>query len=192
MIHNKTYDVVIVGSGIAGAVMAKTLTQAGKTVLLLEAGLAAGLNTTRNGDYQNYMDYLDTFYTAAIKVPNSPYPNIKDAPSIDVIDMEPITPTNNPSTKGYLVQKGPLPFASDCLRGPGGTTLHWLGSTPRMLPNDLKMKTLYGVGVDWPFEYTELMRYYEMAEFEIGVSGNVNDIKWAEAKKRKRTDRFKK
>ena len=77
MINNKTYDVVIVGSGISGAVMAKTLTQAGKTVLLLEAGLTAGINLDRNGDYQNYVDYLNTFYTASAKVPNSPYPNIK-------------------------------------------------------------------------------------------------------------------
>jgi len=181
MINNKTYDVVIVGSGISGAVMAKTLTQAGKTVLLLEAGLTAGINLDRNGDYQNYVDYLNTFYTASAKVPNSPYPNIKDAPSVDVLDMQAISGPNSPSTNGYLVQAGPLPFGSDCLRGPGGTTLHWLGSTPRMLPNDFKMKTLYGQGVDWPISYEDLMPYYEMAELEIGVSGNVNDIHWPEA-----------
>lgn len=181
MTQNKTYDVVIVGSGISGAVIAKTLTQAGKHVLLLEAGLTAGMNLDRNGNYLNYVDYLNTFYQAEIKVPNSPYPNIKDAPSINVIDMQPITATNSPSTTGYLVQAGPLPFASDCLRGPGGTTLHWLGSTPRMLPNDFRMKSLYGVGVDWPISYEDLMPYYEMAEFEIGVSGDVNAIKWPEA-----------
>ncbi len=33
------YDVVVVGSGIAGAVVAKTLTDAGKKVLVLDAGL---------------------------------------------------------------------------------------------------------------------------------------------------------
>ena len=167
------YDVVIVGSGIAGCVMAKTLTQAGKKVLLLEAGLKAGINMDRNGNYYNYVDYLNTFYSAMAKVPNSPYPNIQDAPSINVLDIEAITGTNSPSTVGYLVQAGPLPFGSDCLRGPGGTTLHWLGTTPRMLPNDFKMKTLYGQGVDWPISYDELKPYYEMAEFEIGVAGSV-------------------
>jgi len=56
----------------------------------------------------------------------------------------------------YLVQAGPLPFGSDNWRGPGGTTMHWLGTTPRMLPNDFQMKTKYGVGVDWPFSYDDL------------------------------------
>lgn len=172
----KKFDVVIVGSGIAGCVLAKTLTQAGKKVLLLEAGLKAGVTLDRNGAFYNYMDYLNRFYLAPAKVPNSPYPNSKDAPSIDVLDIQAISGCNNPSTKGYLVQAGPLPFGSDCFRGPGGTTLHWLGSTPRMLPNDFKMKTLYNRGVDWPFEYKDLMPYYEMAEFEIGVSGDVSAL----------------
>jgi choline dehydrogenase-like flavoprotein len=173
--ENTEYDVVIVGSGIAGSIMAKTLTQAGKHVLLLEAGLTAGLNLDREGNYYNYTDYLNTYYTAGAKTPNSPYPNIKDAPSIDVLDIQVITGTNSPSTTGYLVQAGPLPFGSDCLRGPGGTTLHWLGSTPRMLPNDFKMKELYGHGVNWPISYEDLMPFYEMAELEIGVSGSVKD-----------------
>ena len=178
------YDVVIVGSGIAGCVMAKTLTQAGKNVLLLEAGLQAGINLDKNGNFLNYMDYLETFYKADIKVPNSPYPNLPDARSVDVSDIVvPLSPSTGPTTKGYLVQAGPLAFASDCYRGPGGTTLHWLGSTPRLLPNDLKMKTLYGVGVDWPFDYEVLRPFYEMAELEIGVAGSVADQSGPDVKK---------
>lgn len=172
---DQEYDVVIVGSGIAGAVLSKTLTQAGKSVLLLEAGLQAGIAFDAEKNYENYQYYLNTFYKAPAKVPNSPYPNIKDAQSPNVLDIVKLTPQNTPSTQGYFVQAGPLPFASDCLRGPGGTTLHWLGSTPRMLPNDFKMKTKYGVGVDWPITYDELKPYYEMAENEIGISGEVDD-----------------
>lgn len=174
-LKEKEYDVVIVGSGIGGSVMAKILTRAGQNVLLLEAGLKAGISLDEKGSYYNYVDYLNTFYQAAAKTPNSPYPNLQNAPSVDVLDMRIITGTNSPSTQGYLVQAGPLPFASDCFRGPGGTTLHWLGSTPRMLPNDFRMKTLYGQAVDWPFGYDELKPYYEMAELEIGVSGSVAD-----------------
>ncbi|GHE70176.1 GMC family oxidoreductase [Roseivirga thermotolerans] len=177
MENNTTeYDVVIVGSGIGGSIVAKTLSQAGKKVLLLEAGLEAGMSFQKKEAFDNYMGYLNTFYEKAAKVPNSPYPNLKDAPSPDVLDIEPITACQ-PSTKGYLVQAGPLPFGSDAWRGPGGTTMHWLGSTPRMLPNDFRMKTLYGVGVDWPFDYNTLKPYYEMAEFEIGVSGSVSEQK---------------
>ncbi len=164
------YDVVIVGSGIAGAVLAKTLTQAGKTVLMLEAGLEAGMALDPELAYQNYQRYLQTFYSKANKATNGPYPDIKDAQSPDVLEIQAKTPYDT----GYLVQMGPLPFASDCLRAAGGTTLHWLGNVPRMLPNDFRMKTLYGQGVDWPLSYDDLMPYYAMAENEIGVSGDVD------------------
>lgn len=173
---NQTYDVVVVGSGVAGAILVKTLTKAGKRVLLLEAGLASGLNLDAPSSQTTYQDYLQTFYTATAKVPNSPYPNIKDAPSIDVLDIQ-VLHNGEPSTSGYLVQEGPSPFASDCVRGPGGTTLHWMGTTLRMLPNDFEMKTRYQHAVDWPFPYKTLIPYYEMAEKEIGVSGNVEEQK---------------
>ncbi|MEP6804690.1 MAG: NAD(P)-binding protein, partial [Flavobacterium sp.] len=172
--ENNNYDVVIVGSGIAGSILAKVLTNAGKKVLMLEAGLAAGIALDQEANYKNYQDYLTTFYNASAKVPNAPYPNIKDAQSINVLDIE-VIEKNVPATKGYLVQMGPVPFASDNTRAPGGTTLHWLGTTLRMLPNDFKMKSEYGVGVDWPIKYEDMSRYYQMAENEIGVSGDVRD-----------------
>lgn len=167
------YDVVIVGSGIAGAILAKTLTQAGKSVLLLEAGLKAGIALNPEDAYNTYQDYLRTFYETDAKVPNAPYPDIRNAPSSDVLEIQAQTPYSKDS---YLVQLGPLPFASDNMRGPGGTTLHWLGNTPRMLPNDFKMKTNYGQGVDWPISYHDLVPYYEMAENEIGISGDVGAL----------------
>lgn len=168
------YDVVIVGSGIAGAVLAQTLTRAGKSVLLLEAGLEAGISLDPEGSYRTYTDYLNTYYQNGIKVPNAPYPNLPVAPSSDVLDIAPVTNPSVPSTKGYFVQKGPVPFGSDNFRGPGGTTLHWLGSTPRMLPADFELRKRYGKAVDWPLSYEDLERYYEMAEHEIGVAGDVS------------------
>ncbi len=166
---NQEYDVVVVGSGIAGSVLAKVLTQAGKQVLLMEAGLQAGIALQPEINYRNYQKYLNTFYSTTINATNTPYPTITDAQSIDVLQIQ----AQTPYTEGYLVQLGPLPFASDCLRAPGGTTLHWLGNVPRMLPNDFQMQTLYGQGVDWPISYQDLMPYYEMAENEIGVAGDV-------------------
>jgi choline dehydrogenase-like flavoprotein len=170
---NNEYDVVIVGSGPAGAIVAKTLVDAGKKVLVLEAGLQAGIALSGDEAYKTQQEYLKTFYSALAKTPNSPYPNLKNAPSSDVLDAVPVE--KNPTFKGYLVQKGPLPFGSDNLVAGGGTTQHWLGTTLRMLPNDFKTKKLYGHGVDWPISYDDLRPYYEMAEYEIGVSGDVAD-----------------
>lgn len=190
-------DVVIVGTGIAGSLIAKLLTDhvydpgTGKmvhrsgvsaearknmrelSVLMLEAGLEAGLELDSATSMSTYNEYIRTFYMQEAKVPNSPYPNLKQAPSPNVLDMEPIVPPF-PDKKGYLVQFGPMPFASDAIRIGGGTTLHWLGTTPRMLPNDFRLKEKYGLAMDWPIDYDTLKPYYEMAEFEIGVSGNVS------------------
>jgi len=167
------YDVVIVGSGIAGAIIAKNLTNAGKSVLILEAGLEAGIAMDKEKSYENYQKYLDQFYLAQAKVPNSPYPNIKDAPSPTVLDIKNVK--EKPSDNGYFVQNGPVAFGSDYNRSPGGTTLHWLGTCLRMLPNDFEMQKQYKRGVDWPFKYEYLKPYYEMAEHEIGVSAEVSE-----------------
>ncbi len=187
-------DVIIVGTGIAGSLIAKLLTdhvfdtetkkmihradlgdsQAYRelSILMYEAGLEAGLALDSASSMTNYNEYIRKFYMEEAKVPNSPYPDLKQAPSPNVLDMQPITPPF-PDKKGYLVQFGPMPFASDAIRVGGGTTLHWLGTTPRMLPNDFRLKEKYGRAMDWPVDYETLKPYYEMAEFEIGVSGNV-------------------
>jgi len=178
---DKTYDVVIVGAGIAGAIVAKTLSDAGHSVLILEAGLGVNsIDLEGQAAYDVYQGYLDTFYKAQAKVPNAPYPDLPAAPSPDVLDIQPIEGAT-PSTTGYFVQAGPLPFGSDYARTPGGTTLHWLGTCLRMLPNDFRMKSTYGVGVDWPISYEELLPYYEMAEREIGVSADVEDLYYPNA-----------
>jgi choline dehydrogenase-like flavoprotein len=134
------YDVVIVGSGVAGAIIAKTLSRSGKKVLILEAGLEEGMALDGQKAFKANNNYLQTFYKALAKTPNSPYPVIKNAPSPDVLDVSVIEKKENQVHNGYYVQKGPLAFGSDNLVAPGGTTMHWLGTTLRMLPNDFRMK----------------------------------------------------
>ena len=78
---DKNYDVVIVGAGISGAILAKVLGEAGKRVLILEAGDAAG--TTPEG----YRSYVEAFYRDLFKTPNSPYPDNRNAPSPSVLNI---------------------------------------------------------------------------------------------------------
>ncbi len=174
------YDVVIIGAGISGALIAKQLGAAGKTVLILEAGL----------DGQgSYAGYLERFYLAQAKVPESPY-----TPPIVVADAQGIQNPSNPSTlavgrpttltlganwqdpsQAYLDQQGPLAFASTYERVGGGTMRHWLGTSLRFVPNDFRVKTTYGVEEDWPISYNDLEPWYGKAEAEIGVAAAVAD-----------------
>lgn len=180
---SQDYDVVIVGGGIAAATIAKTVIgkAAAQTpprhprILILEAGRATAMSADK------YDTYVEAYQEALVKVPNSPYPAGSFAPQPDVADigrpvMGPDDTTRIPSDRGYFVQMGPLPFGSDYARSLGGTTLHWLGTCLRMLPNDFRTHSTYGHGVDWPLSYEQLKPYYERAEWDvIGVSADVED-----------------
>jgi choline dehydrogenase-like flavoprotein len=157
-VSQTTYDAVIVGSGVVGAIVAKELSQQGKRVLILEAGKSKDLSLA---DFQSY---VDTFYSAVDKNPNSPYPRNPNA----------LSPTNY---NDYFVEKGPMPLAGSYTRVPGGTTMHWEAKTPRMLPDDFKLYTLYEQGLDWPISYEDLMPYYRKAEHEMGVCGDTEEQK---------------
>jgi glucose dehydrogenase len=149
-------DVVIVGSGVAGALVGWQLARAGAAVTILEAGPPIDRDAA-----------VEVFRAATAKVPESPYPNTAWAPRPSVLEI------GIPGT-GYFVQEGPDTFGSTYERIVGGTTWHWLGSCPRLLPSDFRMKTLFGVGVDWPISYADLEPWYVKAEHAIGVAGNSN------------------
>ncbi len=53
----------------------------------------------------------------------------------------------------------------------GGGSNSWWACTPRFLPQDFQMKSLYGLGEDWPLSYEDLEPYYELSESWIEVSG---------------------
>lgn len=163
------YDVVIVGAGPVGAILARELAAAGASILVLEAGPAAA--TT----WQEYQANVQQYRAAGLKVPNSPYYSPQDAPSPNVLDIRKLVPGSLPDDNGYFVQDGPLPFGTDYLRSLGGTMLHWLGTCLRMVPADFETASRYGRGRDWPLSYDELSPYYERAELEFGVSANVED-----------------
>jgi choline dehydrogenase-like flavoprotein len=164
------YDVVIVGAGMVSAILAKQLAAKKRRVLILEAG------TKDEQPWRTYRSYLDNYFLSLAKTPNSPYPNLLNAPSPSVLDITAVH-GETPDTNGYFVQRGPQPFGSNYLRAYGGTTLHWLGTCLRMLPHDFEMRTRFDRGIDWPSDvrYEQLEKYYEKAEWEIGVSGEKDE-----------------
>lgn len=55
--------------------------------------------------------------------------------------------------------------------GYGGGTNCWYATTPRLHPNDFRLRSLYGRGQDWPISYEALEPYYTTAEEIMDVSG---------------------
>lgn len=148
-------DVLVVGSGVAGALVAAKLAAAGVKVCIMEAGAPV-----------NRSEAVQTYWKALIKVPESAYPPVPQA-------MHPLT--HEPT--GWYQQSGPDFFKSTYLKLVGGTTWHWLGTCLRLLPSDFALQTRFGRGVDWPLSYAELEPFYGQAEQEMGVSGdNAQDL----------------
>jgi choline dehydrogenase-like flavoprotein len=56
--------------------------------------------------------------------------------------------------------------------GLGGGTNCWFANTPRFHPNDFKLKSFYGVGLDWPLSYDDLEPFYCEAEAIMSISGD--------------------
>lgn len=165
-----TFDAVIVGAGVAGCLIANQLSKEGKRVLIVEAGPGRDLSL------DGYQTYLERFYSAVSKDNQAPYqrnPNARMPRSPDIKALRP----GEPNTDGYWVQNGPFVSDSSYSRVVGGTTMHWEAKTIRMLREDFQLKTSYGVGLDWPIGLDDLMPYYRKAEFEIGVSGDVEGQK---------------
>ncbi len=163
------YDVIIVGAGFAGSILAKQLGAAGRRVLVLESGEAESLTP------EGYRRYVKHYYEELIKVPNAPYPENPNAPFPTVLTSTPPIPPGQTIDTGYLVQKGPHPFGSDYVRNTGGTSLHWLGTALRLCPSDFRLRSRYGQGVDWPITYDDLSPDYARAEAELGVAAEVSE-----------------
>ena len=73
----------------------------------------------------------------------------------------------------YYLQNGPEKFEATYLRQVGGTTWHWLGTSFRFVPDDFRLRSKFGVGVDWPISYDALEPWYCEAEQELGVAGEI-------------------
>ena len=167
----RVYDVVIVGAGISGAIIADRLSREGRSVLILEAAPANDLTI------KGYESYLNDFYAAASKDNQSPYPVIPPVPMPRSTDARPLQP-GVPNTDGYLVQNGPHSTDTTYTRVLGGTTMHWEAKILRMLPEDFELSERCGQGPKWPLGYADLEPLYREAEHEIGVSADVEDQKY--------------
>lgn len=146
-------DVVIVGAGAAGGIVAHRLARAGFRVTCLEQG--------QWPDRATYPAPRDDWELVASKR-WSANPNVRGLPEDYPIDTE----------EAEII---PLMY-----NGVGGSMILFAGDWPRMTPSDFRVRTLDGVADDWPISYEELEPYYDRIAREIGVSGLAGDPAYPE------------
>jgi choline dehydrogenase-like flavoprotein len=158
----KKYDCLVVGSGPGGAPFAWKLASKGMNVLLLEAG-------PRYDPYKSYALDEDDWETKG-------FPEIRNIRHT-FGKKQPLDPQYE-NLKSWNKASGKLNPTKDRrylkyhqISGVGGTTLHYQGEAHRLNEDAFRMKSLYGVAVDWPIGYKDLEHYYAETENILGVAG---------------------
>ena len=154
-------DVVIIGVGAAGGILAAELGKAGLKVIGLERG-----PHLKTSDFEPH-DELRYFQRADLR------------PSMT---RDPVTWRPNANAKAHPI--GPLGNGNQA----GGGTVHYGAVSWRMHEDDFRVRTKtierYGTAAipqdsslaDWPVSYAELEPFYDKAEYDLGVSGKAGNL----------------
>ncbi len=164
---DRRFDVLVIGSGPAGSIAVKELTERGLDVLLLEAG----------------RDITDADF--------EPFPPKKPKPL--GLDLGPRAKAMlagqhvqarrsffSESSNRFLVNDRENPYST-----PRGEPFNWMRSRilggrlhaygrvlQRMSDVDFRAASRDGVGEDWPVDYAEMEPWYDHVEEFVGVYGN--------------------
>jgi gluconate 2-dehydrogenase alpha chain len=154
-------DVVIVGVGAAGGILAAELGKAGMKVIGLERGPRLKTEDFNPHDELRYFQRLDL------------RPNPKRQPI-----------TWRPNANGRAVPVARQDYGNQA----GGGTVHYGAVSWRMHEDDFRARShtleRYGASAipedsslaDWPLSYADLEPYYDRAEYELGVSGKAGNL----------------
>lgn len=164
----RSYDAIVIGSGISGGWSAKELCEKGLKTLVLERGR----DVKHIKDYPTTNMYPWEFehrnelpYAVQQESPivNRCYAFHEDAAHFFVKDKE----------HPYIQEK---PF--DWIRGyqVGGKSLLWARQTQRWSDFDFEGPARDGFAVDWPIRYADLKPWYDHVERFAGISGNKDGL----------------
>ena len=141
-------DVLIIGAGASGAVVALRLAQAGFKVVCLEQG--------------EWLDRAD-------------YPGNKLDWELKARKDWATSPNIRGLAADYPIVEDDTPVSPLMYNAVGGSTIIFAGAWPRALPSDFRVRSLDGIADDWPIDYFELLPYFYRTDRQFGVSGLPGD-----------------
>ena len=167
-INERTFDAIVVGTGISGGWATKELTQKGLRTLVLERGR----------DVKHVIDY-----PTAMKNPWE-FPHLGQVP----LELKQKSPASSghyifkEETVHFVVKDYEHPFIQDkpfsWMRGyqVGGRSLLWARQAQRWSDYDFEGPARDGFAVDWPIRYADLAPWYSYVEKFVGIAGNKDGL----------------
>ena len=164
----RTYDAIVIGSGISGGWSAKELTERGLKTLVLERGR----------DVQHIKDYPTT------NMMPWEFEHRERLP-LAVTEANPIASrcyNFKESSAHFFAKDNEHPYVQekpfDWIRGyqVGGKSLLWARQTQRWSKYDFEGPTRDKFAVDWPIGYDDIAPWYSHVEKFAGITGNKDGI----------------
>lgn len=163
-IKDRTYDVIVIGSGISGGWAAKEFCEKGLKTLVLERGR----------DVKHIVDYPTTN-----KMPWE-FEHRGNLP-LETREANPVVSkcyAFGEATTQFFVKDKEHPYIQDkpfdWIRGyqVGGKSLLWARQTQRWSQYDFEGPARDGFAVDWPIRYQDMAPWYSYVEKFAGIAGD--------------------
>lgn len=160
----RTYDAIVIGSGISGGWVAKELCEKGLKTLVLERGR----------DVKHQKDYPTTNMNPWEFAHRGRIPE-------NIVSENPVASkcyAFREDAMHFFAKDGEHPYVQerpfDWIRGyqVGGKSLLWARQTQRWSEYDFEGPARDGFAVDWPIRYKDLDPWYSYVERYSGISGN--------------------
>ena len=141
-------DVLVVGSGAAGAAIAWSLADTRMNVLCLEQG-----------------DWMDP----------ARYPSTGLDWELRRFGDFALSPNSRGRREDYPIDDSNSPIQVSNFNAVGGSTILYAAHFPRFRPGDFRVASRDGVAHDWPLDYQTLEPYYDLNARMMGVAGLAGD-----------------